>query len=433
METRMSARIARSATRVLGLAMALTAADFKQAGAQSRETVRPNIPVTGLPSPPAPAPAPAPIVVPPPGRPSASALAPAPAPAPVVVPPADTAAPGPTIAGIPWDESLDQPPARPTQFLPSAPGSSFLPAKVVMGPLDVIHESLFGPAKEEDWKPLTLGTFFSEGWDQPYVNAPPGTNGAPKQNWIGAPAGVFGRFATLDFFYTNHLNNVPGNFLTPNAPFMPVHPFANGNQYAGYTTIFLPLNSRFELLLGTVFIADNRVSPGGPYVGNWGDTGVQARFHLVDQRNFSMVALVGERIPTGKSVNGNDINYITPGLEAWWNFAPKWVARGGTQINILTGRKTSNSVYVNQLSMGRYLTDKDAAFFKQLEVHVTASVLSDTSGGVGHGINDVYIFPGMRFSLDKEDKLAFLGGVQVPVSGPQAYAWQPQFSLTWKW
>lgn len=304
--------------------------------------------------------------------------------------------------------------------------------RVVMGPLDVMCESLFGPASKDEWKPLRFGTLFSEGWDEPYHEAPEGTNGAPKQNWIGAPAGVFGRFATLDFFYTNHMNNVPGVFLTANAPFMPVHTFTTGNQYAGYTSLFLPLSARFELVLGTVFIDSRKASPGGPYVGNWGDTGVQGRIHLIDQKDFSMLVLLGERIPTGKNVNGADINYITPGFEYWWNFAPKWVVRGQTSINILTGRKSGTSVVVNQLSAGRYLTSKDAAVFKDLEVHLTATVLDDVAGGAGF-VDDVYLFPGFRFSLDKESKLSFLGGVQVPVSGPQAYAWQPQFNLTWKW
>lgn len=309
---------------------------------------------------------------------------------------------------------------------------NFAKPQVVMGPLDVIRESLFGPASQEDWKPLTLGTFFSEGWDTPYVNAPEGTNGAPKQNWIGTPAGVFGRFATLDFFYTNHLNNVPGVFLTPNAPFMPVHTFTTGNQYAGYTTFFLPLNSRLEILVGTVFIDSRKSSPAGGYVGNWGDTGVEARFHLIEQRNFSVVSFLGERIPTGKAVNGSGISYVTPGVEFWWNFAPRWVARGGMSINALTGRRSATSVYVNQLALGRYLTTKEARFFKQLEVHVTATALSDIAGGAGF-VNDIYLLPGFRFSLDKKDKLAVLSGFQIPVSGPRAYAWQPQFSLTWKW
>lgn len=312
---------------------------------------------------------------------------------------------------------------------PPPPGPPGIPARVQMGPLEVIRESIFGPASKENWEPLSLRTFFSEGWDKPFVNAPEGTNGAPKQNWIGAPAGVFGRFATLDTFYTNHLNFVPGLFLTPNTPFLPVHPFTNGNQYTGYGTILVPLNSRMEILLGTVFIASNKSSPAGGYVGNWGDTSVQARFHFIDQRNFSLIGFIDERIPTGKAVNGSGINYVTPGIEFWWNFAPKWVARGGSSINILTGRKSSTSVYVNQLSVGRYLTTKDARFFKELEAHVTASALSDISGGAGH-VNDIYIFPGFRFGLGKGQKWYALGGVNVPVSGPQPYTWQPQLSIT---
>lgn len=306
------------------------------------------------------------------------------------------------------------------------------PPTVVMGPIDCIYESIFGPADPKMWKPLTLSTFFTQGWDEPFVNAPPGINGAPKQNWIGAPAGIFGRFATLDFFYTNQMNNVFGAFLSPNAPFMPVHPFTNGNQYTGFATILLPLNSRMELFIGTVFIASNKSSPAGGYTGNWGDTGIQARFHLIEQRDFSLVGSIGERIPTGKGVNGNDINYVTPALSFWWNFAPKWVLRGGTQINISTGKKDIASIYLNQLSVGRYLTTKDAAFFKQAEVHVTATIESDITGQA-NSVNDVYIFPGGRFSLDRDDHWAVLGGAQVPVSGPKAYDWQPQIALTVKW
>ena len=261
------------------------------------------------------------------------------------------------------------------------------------------------------------------------MNAPEGTNLAPKQNWLGAPQGVFGRFATVNFFYTNRLNNVPGLFLTPNAPFMPVHPFTDGNAYNAYAEILIPLNARMEIYLGTSFITSNKTSPAGGYNGNWGDTGIQARFHLVDRRDFSLIGIIGERFPTGKTINGNGINYVTPGFEFWWNFAPHWVLRGGSQINILTGRKSSTSVYVNQLAIGRYLTTKDANVFKELEVHVTASALSDISGGAG-GVNDIYLFPGFRFGLDRRGKTYVLGGVNVPVSGPQAFDWQPQISIT---
>lgn len=299
-----------------------------------------------------------------------------------------------------------------------------------MGPLEVIRESLVGPASPDDWMPLTLGTFFSEGWDQPFTRAPEGTRGAPKQNWDATPSGIFGRYATLDFFYTNDLQPVPGLFLPTNAPFVPVHPRTTGSQYGLYSTFLLPLSARFQLMLGTTFLSDNKSSPDGNYVGNWGDTGIAARFHLIEQRDFSMVAFLDERIPTGKSVNGNDINLVTPGLEFWWNFAPQWVLRGGTAINILTGRKSATSSFSNQLSIGRYLTTRDARFFKELVVHATFSAMSDVSGGDGY-LTDVYVFPGARFGLGNDQRWYVMGGLQVPLAGPRPFTWQPQFSLTW--
>ena len=39
------------------------------------------------------------------------------------------------------------------------------------------------------------------------------------------------------------------------------------------------------------------------------------------------------------------INFITPSLEFWWNFAPRWVVRGTTGINIDTGRHSATSTY----------------------------------------------------------------------------------------
>lgn len=167
-----------------------------------------------------------------------------------------------------------------------------------------------------------------------------------------------------------------------------------------------------------MFIDSRKSDPNGGYVGNWGDTGVTARFWMIEQRNFTLVSTIGERIPTGKAVNGSGINYVTPGLEFWWNFAPKWVVRGGTSINFLTGRKSATTVYVTQLSAGRYLTGKDATIFKDLIVHLTATTLSDVSGGAGP-INDISLYPGFRFSAGKDGKWGILGGAQIPVSGPR--------------
>jgi hypothetical protein len=127
-------------------------------------------------------------------------------------------------------------------------------------------------------------------------------------------------------------------------------------------------------------------------------------------------------------VNGNDINFITPSLEFWWNFAPNWVVRGATGINIDTGRHSATSVYFNNLAIGRYLTTKDARIFKELVAHLAVMTLSDVLGRKGY-ITDVYISPGIRFGLDRDQNWYVLGAAMIPVSGPHPYAWQPMFSL----
>ena len=177
--------------------------------------------------------------------------------------------------------------------------SPSLPAHIAPGPLEVIRESIFGPASKEQWHPLSLSTFFSEGWDEPFVRSPEGTNGAPKQNWTGTADGIFVRFASVNFAFTNQMTTNPGLLLTP-LPWSPSKPKTIGNQYYGSTEIILPLNQRFELLIAAPFIASNTTSPTGHYIGNFGDLTIESRFRLVEQRNFSMVAFLAERTPTGE-------------------------------------------------------------------------------------------------------------------------------------
>jgi hypothetical protein len=97
-------------------------------------------------------------------------------------------------------------------------------------------------------------------------------------------------------------------------------------------------------------------------------------------------------------------------------------------INVDTGRLSATSVYFNNLAIGRYLTTKDARLVKELVVHTSVSTLSDVAGRAGH-ISDSYLMPGFRFGLGEGQKWYVMGGVQVPVSGPQSYVWQPNFAL----
>ena len=140
-----------------------------------------------------------------------------------------------------------------------------------------------------------------------------------------------------------------------------------------------------------------------------------------------MQALLTERTPTGKTVNGNDINFITPTSNSG-RTSPRSGCCAGYGINIDTGRKSATDVYFNNLAIGRYLTTKDARIFKELVAHVVVSTLSDVLGRKNH-ITDIYIAPGIRFGLDRDQKWYVLGAIQVPVSGPQPYDWLSNFAL----
>ena len=335
-------------------------------------------------------------------------------------------APRPVVFPVMGDDTRELEPAipkvpGPPVFVQGAP-----PARVVMGPIDVITESIFGEASVDDWQPLSLSTFFSEGWDRPWAKSPVGTNGAPKQNWFGAADAVFARLNSVSLFNVNGMTNHPGLLLTP-LPWSPAKPKASGNEYWASDVLYLPLNQRLELVVSIPFIASNK-DAAGHYVGNFGDLTFSGRFRLIEQRNFTMQAYLSERTPTGKTVNGNDINFVTPAVEGWWNFAPNWVVRGGTGINIDTGRNTATSVYFTNMAMGRYLTTKDAHIFKELVAHVAVSTLSDVTGRKDY-ISDVYIAPGLRTGLGKDGKWYALAAALIPVSGPHPYAWQPMFSL----
>lgn len=290
-----------------------------------------------------------------------------------------------------------------------------------MDPIEVIRESIFGDASPDDWRPLTLGTFFCEGWDEAFARAPIGTNGAPKQNWFGAADGVFVRLSSVTFNFTDRMTTNPGLLLSP-LSWAPAKPKATGSEYYATYNLYIPLNRRLELLVVAPFIASNE-NADGRFVGNFGDLTFSERFRMIDQRNFSMQAVLTERTPTGQSVNGNDLSFVTPGLEFWCNFAPRWVLRGSTGIAIDTGRVTATSVYYNNLAVGRYFTDRDARFFKDLCAHLAASTLTDVLGRKGN-LSDVYLSAGIRFGLDANDKWSVLGHVLTPVSGPQPYSWQ---------
>lgn len=72
-----------------------------------------------------------------------------------------------------------------------------------VGVLHAAGESLTGDvyAEPSRWRPLSLGTFFSGGWNEPWASPSAGGGGAPRQGWLNAADGVFYRLAVGTFGY----------------------------------------------------------------------------------------------------------------------------------------------------------------------------------------------------------------------------------------
>ena len=79
-----------------------------------------------------------------------------------------------TFSSIVPPEDESEPPHAPAITVPDLPRSF----------LDVVYESLFGDAYSEAaqaaWRPLRLATFFTDGWNEPYIEPPAGSGGAPR-------------------------------------------------------------------------------------------------------------------------------------------------------------------------------------------------------------------------------------------------------------
>src|SRR5262249_10526176 len=101
--------------------------------------------------------------------------------------------------------------------------------RVEMGLFETITDSLFGDVYAEGrWRPISLSTFFSEGWLEPWASGPAGQSGlTPRHGWLGAFEGVFYRLWLTGPTYKHNLS-------TP----------VRGDGYSGNFVIFLPFSRR---------------------------------------------------------------------------------------------------------------------------------------------------------------------------------------------
>jgi hypothetical protein len=219
----------------------------------------------------------------------------------------------------------------PTSFAAIAAGTAALsqpsfnePADEPIAPqiassfFDTVTESFFGDVYAEGkWRRLSLGTFFSEGWNEPWAAPPAGTEDlTPRQGWLGALNGVFYRLWLTTFSDSSHLDT---SF--------------RGNRYGGLYQVFLSFSRHFEVRLDVPFVVSNGTqAPGRGYTSQFGDFTIVPRFLLSETAAATQVFALDIRTPTGTTATGNGTMSLAPRYEFWSNPGGPWVVRGGSGL-----------------------------------------------------------------------------------------------------
>jgi hypothetical protein len=290
--------------------------------------------------------------------------------------------PAPTNAAAAWDG-------------PAAPAP-----RVELGLGETIFESLFGDVYAEGrWRPISLGTFFSEGWLEPWASGPAGGDGlTPRHGWLGAFDGVFFRLWLTTFSYTNGLRTSFG-----------------GNAYGGDFNIYLPFSRRFNLLIDAPFVRGNGTAD--PYTGyrsSFGDFVVTPRFMLSETERTTQIFSMDVRTPTGQKANFGNVMALTPRYEFWTNPVGPWVVRGAASVFVPLNKAETpaQTAFTGGLAVGRYFRPHDVPF-GDLVFYAACNFRVPLDGG--WRTSYVGVGPGTRFHIAKN--YFFLHYWEFPVTG----------------
>ena len=287
------------------------------------------------------------------------------------------------------------------------------PSQGEMSLLATIAESLFGDVYAEgQWRPLTLGTFFTEGWLEPWAAPPAGRDGlTPRHGWLGAFNGVFYRLWTAELTYSNSINSS-----------------YHGNRYTAGFELFLPFSKRFELRIeDPVLVSNGTVNHRAGYITQTGDLTVTPRVLLAEDEATSHVFALAVRTPTGSQATGGGVMAMMPRYEFWTNPVGPWVARGSAECFVPIGEvpASSHTALTGGFAIGRYFTPHevpfgDLVFYVACDFNVPLDRTAAT-------FTDVLLGPGTRFHLGGDYYL--LNFWSFPVTGPHPDTYSTQFAL----
>jgi len=275
----------------------------------------------------------------------------------------------------------------------------------------VVGKSLAGdvydPAR---WHELTLGSFFTDGWDEAWASGPNGEGGAPRQGWLNANDGVFYRLFLFTFNWAHQDND---------------------DSYVGGLTAYTPLNRRFQFRFDIPFFVS---TPEPQRETGFGDFQVTPRFLLSESVNFSQSLDLTFRTPTGSKRTGNDIGAFSPVYNFWWNAVGGLVVRGGVGGFVPFTDRAGNKFLAN-LAAGYYFTRHDLIPIGDLVWYVAANLNqltdSEIAGTQVPNTTTLTFTPGFRTHLGANFYL--LGGVEVPVTHPKPFDYQVLAALMKVW
>ncbi|HEV7730689.1 MAG TPA: hypothetical protein VGR62_00940 [Candidatus Binatia bacterium] len=270
---------------------------------------------------------------------------------------------------------------------------------------EVVTDSLVGDVYAPGrWKPLSFGSFFSEGWDEPWAGGPRGQGGegAPRQGWLNDLDGVFYRLAVAKFGYA--------------------HDVGNGDEFTSSVSVFTPFNRRFELRWDVPLVLANRGGvPGHDYHVTTPDLQLAPRFALSETENSAQSLDVTFRMPTGDTFNGQGQAAVTPAYNFWVNPWKGFVARGGAAFGVPFGHESvdeqgARTTFQGNLALGYYFTPHDMVPIGDMVWYVSTNV-STTIDHRGPNTTSLTMTPGFRVHMG--DDWYALGGVELPVTQPQ--------------
>jgi len=285
------------------------------------------------------------------------------------------------------------------------PGFGMAPpgTPVETGLFYTMTESICGQPDPNTWRPLLCSTLFTEGWNEAWVPSPNGSGGAPRQGWINAADGNLYRL----WFFTFAQAFNQGS---------------KGNAYLGAYTIFLPFSRRLDLIVNVPFVLRNSAGSGLPFISpggltmptsknhtTFGDLSFTPRFLLHETKDFSLTSEVAVLTPTGNQPLAGK-TALTPAVAFWYNFAGRWVIRGGIGDYIPLGGGGSDSL-ISQLAIGQTLTDHDVPLFGDFTWYVSTVVNTPLRDGQH---TSVTLTPGIRTHLGRD--WYFLAGLPTPLT-----------------